>query len=180
MSYNGRDKRVPDHIWAAAQGLIRQGRTPTEVSNLPCMPSMQAIHKRATDEGWFERPQSNLPVGKDSHENRAYAIEMLRGGATYTLVAASLGISRDTLHDWRVKDPRFRQQCTQAEAEHCMSRIGNVRNSKDPKDAKWLLAHHRLTREDFREQRDPGQGITINVSFDRQAVVIDGEAKSLE
>ena len=67
-----------------------------------------------------------------------------------------------------------------AQAEHCMELVGHVKRAAkdDYKAAPALLKHHPLTREDFSDRKGP-QTVTVQLSFDRKGIIVDGKRTSI-
>lgn len=63
-------------------------------------------------------------------------------GMTYRRACASAGISYDTFNDWRKTNPKFLEQCEEAEAagvERCLVRIHQAAEEGTWQAGAWLL-----------------------------------------
>ena len=120
----------------------------------------------------------NFPTS--ARDRKDLVLDVLKEGGTFKLAAARIGIGDRALRNWRADDPEFEVQCRMAQAEHCMEQIANVRRAAkdDYRAALAILKHHRLTREDFSDRKAP-QAVTVQLSFDRKGIIIDGKPQSI-
>lgn len=104
---------------------------------------------------------------KDTPEKREQIIQTLSRGGTYRLAAASVGISPNTLKRWRDLDRDFESRCQSAMAQFALEQLQKVADSRDTKDARFILQHHPISRDDFRDTRNAGSKIEITFAIPR-------------
>ena len=103
--------------WDQIQIRWLQGESASAISkSLGGKPTRQGINKRARRENWRQLPTvskkhlelSPMQLGQDTPENRARVLELLQEGVSFNLAAGVIGVSRNTLLNWR-KGDRVRQ-----------------------------------------------------------------------
>lgn len=164
--------------WATIRLRYMRGETPYAIAkSLQGRPTRQWISRKAKQEGWaqglpgivasshLERPTRS--PSKDTPERREQVIEILSKGGTFRLAAAAIAISPNTLKRWRDLDNDFDALCQAAMAQFALAQLQKVADSRDTKDARFLLQHHPVSRDDFRDTRDSGTKIEITFAIPR-------------
>ena len=172
--------------WDQIQVRWIQGESSYAISNsLDGTPTRQAITKRSKREDWNRLPTvtdkhrtlSFLQLGRDTPENRRQILEQLSQGVSYNLVAGAVGVSRNTLLNWRKKDPKFAAQCQSARhtaLAHCAARVFKA-GDRDWKANTFILASAQESRDDYSQERGK-EPLEIVINIDRsRGVTIDGK-----
>lgn len=176
--------------WDQIQVRWIQGESASAISkSLGGNPTRQGISKRAKRENWSQLPTvskkhhelSPMQLGEDTPANRKKLLELLNEGVSYNLAAGVIGVARNTLLNWRKKDPVFAAQCRSARNRalaDCAASVFNARE-KDWKAGKYLLESARESREDYSTQQDRGP-IEVIINIDRDnidpGVIIEGSS----
>ena len=139
-------------------------------------PTVSAITKQAQKMGWgtprqlSRKPQETRVRQRDNPEIRQKILDALADGATYEVAAGIVGITRQTLTEWRSRDIAFQTACNQARAKLPLAALNTVSRAITQNDdvhtSKWLLERSKLTRDEFRvaaQNEGGGLAITINI-----------------
>ncbi len=179
--------------WTDIRRRWQRGESAYAISqSLGGNPTRQRISRKAAAERWRDgalgivsethiNPPLRSPT-KDTPAKRERVLDILAQGGTYRLAAKSVAVHETTLLTWRKDDPEFAKRCEQAQADFCMEQLSKVRQSKDTKDARFLLQHHPVTREDYRDNRDGKSQLNIVIRVPRCETdlsimgLIEGEA----
>ena len=164
--------------WTDIRRRWQRGESAYSISkSLNGHPSRQWISRKASAEHWQDsaigivsdkhlNPPLRSPT-KDTPAKRERVLEILAQGGTYRLAAKSVGVHETTLLAWRKDDSEFAKRCEQAQADFCMEQLGKVRQSKDTKDSRWLLAHHPITKADYQDNRHERSRLDITIRIPR-------------
>lgn len=175
--------RIP---WDQIQVRWIQGESASSISkSFGGTPTRQGISKRAKREVWQQLPtvstkhyeMSYLQLGQDTPQNRQTLLDLLSQSVSYTLAAGVIGVSRNTLLNWRKSDPQFAAQCQAARHSalaDCAATVFNAR-IKDWKAGKYLLESAQESRSDYSTQQDRGPiEVVINIDRGGEGLVIEG------
>ena len=110
---------------------------------------------------------------KDTPVTRRVILEELAKGVTPTAAARRVGIDHKTLSYWRQKDSDFDIHCHEAQGDFVSKMEALACGVSTPKDALNLLGRHPLSKEQWASQ-DKSGGININLNFDRNSGIIQG------
>lgn len=108
-----------------------------------------------------------IPLGKDCAESRARVLEILEGGGSRGMAAASVGVHRNTLANWAERDPTFEAMMLAAESRSLVDPLKSVQNASRNgtwQAGSWLLERHKLTREDYRLHQEKQAPIAIQIN----------------
>lgn len=164
--------------WPTIQLRFLKGETPYAIAkSLGGRPTRQWIWRKARQQGWDKGlpgivAPSHLarPVRsptKDTPEKRQRVIEILSKGGTFRLAAAAIAISPNTLKRWRDLDHDFDALCQSAMAQFALAQLQKVADSRDTRDARFILQHHPISRDDFRDTRNAGSKVVIQFAIPR-------------
>ena len=172
--------------WDQIQVRWIQGESASSISkSFGDTPTRQGISKRAKKENWKQLPTvskkhlelSPMQLGQDTPENRGRVLELLEEGVSYNLAAGVIGVSRNTLLNWRKLDPQFQHQCQSARHKalaHCAARVFKA-GDKDWKANTYILASAKESRDDYSQERGR-EPLEIIINVDRsRGVTIDGK-----
>ena len=147
--------------------------TAAESRPVPVAPATVASQATAPAVPDKETPQwpttelhPNDRFGNRTLENKAIALDMAQHGATYTAIAAAIGITPPALKQWRDSDPEFDAEIKAAMAADVMTTLNGVNGAilrGDARAAQWKLEKHPLVKDDYTNPRDGGGGPTIIV-----------------
>lgn len=89
----------------------------------------------------------------------AKAIEVLSNGESLVAVAAELGVSRQTIYDWKDKHPEFNEavQLGLARSQRYWEQMGHdgtVGTNKDFSATPWVFTMKSRFRDDYAEDKD--------------------------
>jgi hypothetical protein len=161
----------PGVDWRKIEERVQAGESLREIErSLPPSqrPSHQGISKRARKEGWTEEARKALVAtefkvaatnGKASISNKLAIIAALEKGVPLKVAAGAVGISEQTLLNWRNDDLAFRAECEQAQlkfVQNNLSRIDAAAERGDWKAAVWQLSKHPKSKADYAEEKAVG------------------------
>ncbi len=174
--------------WDKIQLRWIQGESASSISkSFGGTPTRQGISKRARNECWNQLPTvskkhrelSPMQLGRDTPRNREIILKRLAEGVPYHLAAGAIGVSRNTLLNWRNADPRLEAQCSAARNEalaDCAATVFHAKE-KDWKAGKYLLETAPETRDEFGpNRRDNKLEVVINIDRRASGVIIEGSS----
>lgn len=164
----------PGVDWIEIRRSILEENAPLRQLAVRYSVSRQAIHKRAKKEGWLVPKQIRTPLLESRLVEAAYKatpdvltayVKHLSEGMPKRTAASMVGVTRQTIEEWRDKDTNFDAACQAAMAHWAKTRITNINKAGDRGDWRadsWLLERHPETRSDFQGPKAEG-GTTIQV-----------------
>ena len=164
--------------WDQIQIRWLQGESASAISkSLGGKPTRQGINKRARRENWRQLPTvskkhlelSPMQLGQDTPENRVRVLELLQEGVSFNLAAGVIGVSRNTLLNWRKGDPMFQHQCQAARHKalaDCAAAVFRAKE-RDWKAGKFLLEASHESQADYDAVAKGSNQIVVVLNIDR-------------
>lgn len=154
--------RYHEQVWEKVRALVESGVSMSEVGNMPDMPTKQSISIRAKREGWAidDSDESRKPpleafqpllrhlLGRDSPEARQKVLDVLAAGGSFELAAALIGMTYQTVRNWRKDDEEFEMQCRIAQGTGLIepTRTLHAATVTDWQAAKYVLERNPITK----------------------------------
>jgi hypothetical protein len=158
----------PGVDWRKIEERVKAGQSFRNIEEAIGTVTHQAISKRARKEGWTEEArleavaQNFKPTGQNGNSgigNKLAIIAALEKGVPLKVAAGAVGISEQTLLNWRNDDLAFRAECEQAQlkfVQNNLSRIDAAAERGDWKAAVWQLSKHPKSKADYAEEKAVG------------------------
>lgn len=177
MGYN------KDIDWQAIYCRYVEGETPYGISkDLGGTPTKQAIMYRAKTRGWQQaKPAKGLvtvnpgEVMQFDDPRKAVVVAEILDGATHKLAGAVVGVTDDTITNWKKADKEFSEAITAARARRLIKHEQNIDKAGDQGDWKASLAvleRDPMSKGQYKQQEAPGTAVQINIGIDRDEVKI--------
>lgn len=173
-----------DIDWQSIYCRYVDGETGHSISkDLGGRPTKQAIAYRAKTRGWQRaKPSKGLvtvnpgEVMQFDDPRKAVVVQEILEGATHKLAGAVVGVTDDTITNWKKKDAEFSEAITAARARRLIKHERNIDKAGDQGDWKASLAvleRDPMTKGQYQpRQEHVGTAIQINVGIDRNEVKI--------
>jgi mannitol/fructose-specific phosphotransferase system IIA component (Ntr-type) len=158
----------PGVDWRKIEERVRAGQSFRNIEEAIGTVTHQAISKRARKEGWTEEARLEAvarefkATGKNGSSgigNKIAIIHALEKGVPLKVAAGAVGVTEQTLLNWRNDDLVFRAECEQAQLKFVQSnleRIDAAAARGDWKAAVWQLSKHPKSKADYAEEKAVG------------------------
>lgn len=167
-------------VWEKVQALAEADVPFSQIEQMPGMPTKQAISLKAAKDNWalsidpdeeneldaVFKPLLRHLLGRDSPEARQKVLDVLAAGGSLELASALIGMTSQTIRNWRKDDEEFEMLCRTAQGTGLIKPTRTLMRASDNdwQAAKYVLERNPLTRSAYAAPSVPiGGQTTFNV-----------------
>jgi hypothetical protein len=149
-------------VWEKVRALAEADVPFSQIEKMPDMPTKQAISLKAAKDNWslsidpedeteldaVYKPLLRHLLGRDSPEARQKVLDVLAAGGSLELASALIGMTSQTIRNWRKDDEEFEMLCRTAQGTGLIKPTRTLARAADNdwQAAKYVLERNPLTR----------------------------------
>lgn len=172
------NKTYSVEVWEKVRALAEADVPFSQIEKMPDMPTKQAISLKAAKEEWaltidldeeseldaVYKPLLRHLLGRDSPEARQKVLDVLAAGGSLELASALIGMTTQTIRNWRKEDEDFEMLCRTAQGTGLIRPTRTLTRAADNdwQAAKYVLERNPLTRSAYAA---PGGMLPGNTTF---------------